>query len=180
MKNVLQLTLMLCASVLFFSCSSSEYASHIRKGDMISFRSDKPTKVLENKKVAKPSLISEQNNATNNVTEVVTASSAGVTNTIAVSSTMLERSTAIESKYSAPTKKIISQKLSLTQKIMQNKIAQKVKKASSAPIQKGTYLYTGIVLILVGILVGVVFSGLGYLIAVIGVVFVLLGLLGAG
>ncbi len=61
---------------------------------------------------------------------------------------------------------------------LQNYAAKvKQKMAKKAPIKKGSYLWIGIVLLIVGLVVGLVFGGLGYVISVVGLVFLLLGLL---
>jgi len=68
-------------------------------------------------------------------------------------------------------------KLNWKDKMLTKKIAKIVEKQSAPAIQRGSYLYIGIVLMLVGLVIGLVFGSLGYLLVVIGLVVALLGLL---
>ncbi len=68
-------------------------------------------------------------------------------------------------------------KLKLERKPSEKQIDRLKKFAKKAPIKKGGYLWIGIVLLLVGLVVGLVFGGLGYIISVVGLVFLILGLL---
>ena len=70
-----------------------------------------------------------------------------------------------------------SAKQTWKEKILKKKINRILEKNSAPAIQKGSYLYIGIVLVLVGLVIGLVFGSLGYLLVVIGIVVALIGLL---
>lgn len=57
-----------------------------------------------------------------------------------------------------------------------NKVAKK-KAASPAPVGFNQWMKIGVILLLIGLVVGIAFADLGYLVAVIGIVFLVLGLI---
>src|SRR5690606_25554664 len=83
----------------------------------------------------------------------------------------LEKSTAfgaLPAKKLKKVEKIISKQTS--------RIAKK-KAASPAPIGFNQWMKIGVILLLVGLVVGIAFADLGYIVAVIGIVFLVLGLI---
>ncbi len=111
----------------------------------------------------------EQEKSSSNSEKQVIASSETSSQTLAIASastTIAEQKTITQSA-----------KQNWKEKMLTKKINRILEKNSAPAIQKGSYLYIGIVLVLVGLVVGLVFGSLGYLLVVIGIVVALIGLL---
>ncbi|HYH55827.1 MAG TPA: hypothetical protein VD772_04400, partial [Anseongella sp.] len=58
-----------------------------------------------------------------------------------------------------------------------DRLAEKKAAAAAAPVGFNQWMKIGVILLLIGLVVGIAFADLGYIVAVIGVVFLVLGLI---
>lgn len=89
---------------------------------------------------------------------------------------VVERELQKSSAFSAlPTKKFEKVKKIITRKA--ERLSEKKAAAAASPVGFNQWMKIGVILLLIGLVVGIAFADLGYIVAVIGVVFLVLGLI---